>query len=141
MDRLAVDANVLFGALISGRDEYLTLFADYQLFLPDFALHEIQIYQEIILRKTKLAPEKLQAFTLNLFDQVTVVPNFLISTQSYLRAFELCKRVDEKDTPYLALSMEFDIHLLSKDEELVNGLRGQGYEKVITLKEFFDQIG
>jgi len=51
MDRLAVDANALFGALISGRDEYLTLFAEYQLLLPDFALHEIQVYQETIFRK------------------------------------------------------------------------------------------
>ncbi|MCF8247316.1 MAG: hypothetical protein K9J37_19835 [Saprospiraceae bacterium] len=52
-------------------------------------------------------------------------------------AFQLCKEVDEKDTAYLALAIEFDIELVSKDDELVAHLRSNGFQKVITLTEFF----
>ena len=54
-----------------------------------------------------------------------------------MKAFHLCKDIDEKDTAYLALAIEFDIELVSKDEELVAHLRGKGFQKVITLTEFF----
>ncbi len=140
MKEYITDANVVFSCLISGRENYQKLFCEYRFYLPDFALHEIQYYQELILSKTKLAPEKLKEYTLMLFNNITVVPNFLISTQSYLQAFQLCKDIDENDVAYLALSLEFDMTLLTKDEVLAKGLREKGYTKIITMKEFFEEI-
>ncbi len=137
MSAYVVDANAIFSAVISGKEAYIQAFAANTLYLPDFALSEIQQYQQLLLKKTKLRPEELRSFTLRLFSKLTVVPNFLISTKSYLDAFHLCKDIDEDDTAYLALALEFDIILLSKDEELVTGLRRKGFEKVISLTEFF----
>jgi predicted nucleic acid-binding protein len=57
-----------------------------------------------------------------------------------LLAFQLCKDVDEKDTTYLALAIEFDIELVSKDEALVAHLRKNGFHKVLTLKEFLGNL-
>ena len=136
MNAYVVDANTIFSAVISGKEDYLRAFAPNIFYLPDFALGEIQRYQELLLNKTKLPPEELRSFTLRLFSKLTVVPNFLISTKSYLDAFLLCKDIDEDDTPYLALAIEFDITLLTKDEELIVGLRKNGFEKVISLTEF-----
>ena len=136
MNAYVVDANTIFSAVISGKEDYLRAFAPNIFYLPDFALSEIQRYQELLLKKTKLPPEELRSFTLRLFSKLTVVPNFLISTKSYLDAFLLCKDIDEDDTPYLALAIEFDITLLTKDEELIVGLRKNGFEKVISLTEF-----
>ena len=116
------------------------MFSDSKFFLPDFALTEIQKYQPEILRKTKLTFEELKAYTLGIFDRLTVVPNLVVSTQSYLQAFHYCKDIDEKDTPYLALAIEFDIDLLTNDIELIEGLRGKGYSKVIALHEFFAKM-
>lgn len=139
-DTFITDANVLFSCIISGKEQYQQIFADYKFFLPDYALTEIQHYQQLIKEKTKLSPEALKTFTLSLFDKVVVVPNFLISTNSYFKAFELCKDIDEKDTPYLALSIELDMKLLSKDVELITGLRAKGYHKLLTLSEFFEGL-
>ncbi len=77
---------------------------------------------------------------MRLFSSVVIIPNFLISTQSYFQAFQLCKDIDEKDTVYLALAIEFDVELVSKDEELIEGLRRKGYTKVLTLTEFFQRV-
>lgn len=52
----------------------------------------------------------------------------------------LCKDIDEKDTPYIALALEFQINLLTKDEELAKGLRSKGFTNVITLTEFFNSL-
>ena len=140
MSAYVVDANTIFSAVISGKETYVQAFAPNTFFLPDFALSEIQQYQELILSKTKLPPEELRSFTLRLFSRITVVPNFLISTKSYFDAFQLCKDIDENDTAYLALALEFDVTLLSKDEVLVAGLRRKGFKKVLSLTEFMKNI-
>ncbi len=140
MNRYVTDANVIFASLISGKEDYELLFANHKLFLPDFALQEIQKYQPVILEKTKLTFEELKTYTLAVFDRLTVVPNLLVSTQSYFKAFHLCKDVDEKDTPYLALAIEFDIELLTSDAELVDGLKAKGFNKVVLLRDFFEQM-
>mgnify|MGYP000503764352 CR=1 FL=1 len=51
MKQFIVDANVIFSAIISGKEEYQEKFSKNQLFVPDFALDEIQKYQAILLKK------------------------------------------------------------------------------------------
>jgi predicted nucleic acid-binding protein len=62
----------------------------------------------------------------------------LISNRSYLAAWQLCRDIDEKDTAYLAASIEFDIELVSKDAKLIEGLRKKGFYKIISLQRFFE---
>ncbi len=138
--RFVVDVNVLFSALMSGKDLYINAFTSCQFLLPDFALSELQKYQLLILEKTKLSITDLQAFTLALFEQITVVPNMLISNQSYLQAFELCKDIDEKDLTYIALSIEFDLPFITKDNILVEGLKKKGFQNVKLLADFLNEI-
>lgn len=141
MNRYVIDANIIFSSLISGKEIYPKFFAENRLYMPDFALTEIQYYQELLLQKTKLSVESFRNFALSLFSNITVVPNFLISTESYYNAFMLCKDIDEKDTSYIALAIEFDITLVTKDEKLAKGLRDKGFNKVITIKELFEIMG
>lgn len=140
MKKYITDANVIFSCLISGCDDYLKLFTEHKLYLPDFALMEMQFYQTDIISKTKLTPENLKEYSLHLFELLTVIPNLMVSNRNYLQAFELCKDIDEKDTAYVALALELDIELLTKDYELINGLRAKGFQKIISLKEFFNQF-
>lgn len=141
MKRYIVDANIIFSTLISGREAYLRAFTEVEILLPDFALFEIQEHQERILQKTNVDPVAFRELTLGVFRFLTIIPNILISNRSYLAAYQLCKDVDEDDTPYLAASIELDLTLVSKDETLVNHLRSRGYTKIIHLKEFFAEIG
>ncbi len=140
MIRYVADANVVFSALISGREGYLRMFTDFDILLPDFALLEIQEHQRQILEDTRVNPELFRELTLRIFSYLTVVPNMLLSTRSYLAAYQLCKDIDEDDTVYLAVAIEFDIKLISKDEELINGLRAKGFQNIIHLSEFFAQL-
>ncbi|TAE18167.1 MAG: hypothetical protein EAZ95_05040 [Bacteroidetes bacterium] len=138
--RFVVDINVLFSALMSGKDLYINAFTTFQFLLPDFALSELQKYQLLILEKTKLSPTDLQSFTLSLFEQVIVVPNMLVSNQSYLQAFELCKDIDEKDLTYIALAIEFDLPFITKDSILAEGVKQKGFQNIILLTDFLQEF-
>lgn len=135
-----IDANVLFSCLISGRDHYLTFLTENHLFTTDFLFEELQIHQTIISRKTRLTAEQLQPFILAVFEQLTVVPNMVISTQNYYQAFMLCRDIDPKDTPYVALALQLDIPLLTRDKPLADGLRAKNFANVIILSELFNQV-
>ena len=78
-----IDSNVLFSFLISGRQSHLVFLADNRVFTTDFVFEEIQIHQEVIIQRTKLPLEQFQKFALSIFERITVVPNLLITTQSY----------------------------------------------------------
>ena len=97
----------------------------------------MQEYQQIVWEKTRQKPDELKAYTLALFDKITVVPNLLISLPNYRIAHELCKDIDPKDMTYVALSIELQYTLLTRDKPLADGLRAKGFTDVITLDELF----
>lgn len=140
MTKYITDINVIFSALISGKDKYLKIFEDFKFLLPDFALEELQYYQELILQKTNLSAQNFKDYTLGLFEHITIIPNLLISTQSYYQAFELCKDVDEKDMVYIALAIEFDCVFITKDYELVTGLEQKGFDRIQRLDDFMASL-
>ena len=139
MAKYVIDANVVFTCLISGKEEYLAIFDKHQIFLPDFAMSEIQKYQFVILQKTKMGFLDFQDYTLRLFDRIAVIPNLIVSTTSYLEAFRWCHDVDEDDMAYVALAIEVGVPLVTKDDELVTGLRRKGFQPIISFKEFIEK--
>ncbi|MFD2570125.1 PIN domain-containing protein [Spirosoma soli] len=70
---------------------------------------------------------------------MTVVPNLLITTQNYYQAFLLCKDIDQKDTAYVALALQLNIPLLTRDKPFAHGLRLRGFTNIVTLDELFSQ--
>ncbi|RRA99767.1 PIN domain-containing protein [Larkinella rosea] len=134
-----IDANVLFSCLISGRKDYLNLFVNYNIATPDFVVDELREHQDVILKKTRLPADRFHEFAARIFKDITIIPNFLISTQYYFQAFLLCRDIDPDDTSYLALALQYDVPLLTRDKLLVDGLRARGYTNVILLDELFSQ--
>lgn len=139
-DHYIIDANLLFSAIISGKELYQDLVLNNKFYSPDFCLTEINKYEENILKKTKLSDEKLKDFTLLLFSNITIVPRFLISNESIMKAFKLCKDIDPNDTIYLALSIEFNLPLITRDKKLKNALLDKGYSHVIAFSDFVDEF-
>jgi predicted nucleic acid-binding protein len=139
MKSYVIDSNVIFSATISGKEIYKNLFIDNKFFLPDFALTEIEKYKEMLLKKTKLKDEKIKDFTIFIFSKLTVVPNFLLSKQSILKAYELCKNIDEKDTMYVALSIELKVPFVTRDKKLHDYLKEHGFDSIIMFDTLFTQ--
>jgi len=79
MKRFILDANILFSALISGKQLFLQLFEINQFYAPDFVFIEIDKYKTIILKKSKLEKSEFQEFITKLFQHITVIPSLHIN--------------------------------------------------------------
>ena len=48
---------------------------------------------------------------------------------TWMEAYRLCKGVDEKDTPYVALTLHLDGRLWTHDAQYKAGLRTKGFDQ------------
>lgn len=68
------------------------------------------------------------------FQEYTLINEEIIPCQIFQKAQSLCSDVDEKDTPFVAMSLFLDAPLITGDKKLIKGLKEKGFEKIITLK-------
>ncbi len=73
-------------------------------------------------------------------NHIIVIPNFLVTGISFKKAYNLCKDIDEKDTAYVALTIELDTEFVTNDKELYNGLKSKGFAKVVLLDDFIRSL-
>lgn len=130
MTKYVIDSNILFGAIISSRRIYFEIIKNFDLYAPDFVLKEIEKYEEFLLKKTKLPKKELNSFLIKLFKGITILPAIILDKKSKQRAMELCKDVDEKDAPYIALAIELDIPFITNDKKLYKGLKKKGFSGI-----------
>jgi predicted nucleic acid-binding protein len=140
VQQFVVDANVLISILISGKASYKPILTFLDFFTPDFALEEIEKYKPVIFEKSRLNPDELRYFTFFVFNEITVAPNFVIGDEAIIKATELVSNIDIKDVSYVALSIQLDTVLLTRDKKLVQGLKRKGFRKVMLFEEFLASL-
>jgi len=133
-----IDFNILFSSMLSGKSFYKTLFRNNNFYTPDFIFVELQKYESQIIDNTKLELEQLISYSKFLFNHLKVFPNLVITIKSKQYAFDLIKDINLKDITYLALSIELEIPLITRDEILFNGLRKKRYKNVILFTDFIN---
>jgi predicted nucleic acid-binding protein len=52
----------------------------------------------------------------------------------------LCQDIDEKDTVYIAVALEFDVILITSDKTLFTGLKKQNFTQVMLFKDVIDTL-
>lgn len=137
--KLVLDSNILFSCLMSGNKFYIDLLSQNHCFSPDFIFEEIKKYEMRILRKTKL-DLNFKEFCKEVFNHLVIIPKLAIEEENWVKAEELCNDVDEKDTAYVALSLELAIPLLTRDNKLYNGLKKKRFENIILLDRFLKYL-
>ncbi|TAE17542.1 MAG: DNA-binding protein [Bacteroidetes bacterium] len=135
-----VDANVIISMLISGRATYRLMLEHYNFITPDYVLVEVNFYKDVIQAKTKMQPQALKDWTFFVFSNLTILPEYVLSKENWEKAQSLLADIDLKDTHYVALSMELDLVLLTRDKPIHKGLRKQGYRKVVMFEDFLADI-
>jgi|SRR3990170_933082 len=137
--RLVVDSNIVFSALISGKGIYLDIFRKNVVYIPDIVFSELSKYELRLVQKTKLKQTQFKNFIQLLFEEVIVIPKFAISIENWQNAYEICKDIDEKDTPFIALSLELKIPLWTNDRKLISGIRAKGFYNIVTNEELLEK--
>ena len=135
-----IDANVLMSILISGKSQYINLLSLYDFVMPEFAFVELNLYQEVIRQKTKLDSVQFRNYAYTVFSLISFVPSFVQETESVREARRLCEKIDPKDISYVALAIDTDLVLLTRDAKLYQGLRKQGFKQVELFETFLNGI-
>ena len=140
MQEFVVDANVLISILISGKASYKLILSSLDFFTPDFALEEIEKYKPVIFEKTKLNSDELRHFTFHIFNEIAVIPSFAISDEAVVKATELARDIDIKDVSYIALAIQLDLVLVTRDKKLMQGLKRKGFRKVMLFEDLLASL-
>jgi len=70
------------------------------------------------------------------FSQLTILPQYVLEESILVKSEQLLDKIDLKDLTYVALSMQLDLPLLTRDTILYEGLRKQGFRKIILFDHF-----
>lgn len=136
MTDFIMDANVLMSILISGKASYRPILQHFHFIMPDFALVEVDKYKSVIFKKTKMQEDELRRWTHFIFSNITILPYYIFTTESLDKANKLLQNIDLKDTSYVALGMQLDLVLLTRDKPLLTGLKNRATVKSWLLKIF-----
>ncbi len=127
---LIVDTNVIFSLLLSRdsalRRRFLTDTSQ-TLYCPRFFLVELFKHKERIVQASELSEEELLECLQELLARLRFVEEGSIPIGTWLEARRLCRDVDPKDTPFVALTLHLNGRLWSGDVELKSGLRAKGF--------------
>jgi predicted nucleic acid-binding protein len=140
MTDFVVDANVLMSILISGKAGYRPILSSTNFILPDFALVEIDKYKATLKSRVKRSEIQFTEWTYFVFANLTFLPQYVITDKVLLKSEILLERIDLKDLSYVALAMQLDLPLLTRDTALYDGLRKQGFRKVIQFENFLKNL-
>lgn len=56
--KIVIDSNIIFSALISGKEVYIDIFKMNDVFIPDIVFSELNKYEARLIKKTKMSNVK-----------------------------------------------------------------------------------
>ena len=140
MNSYVIDVNILFSGLISRKPFYAKIFSKYTFYTSDFALLELEKYRNILLKKIPNEQwEIFEQFALKIFSQLTIVPNLLLRNEVKEAAYQLCEPVDTKDYLYVAVAMQLNLTLITRDKPLYEHLKANNFSNMILFDDFLNQ--
>lgn len=133
-DSVVLDTNIVFSAIHTSdswtRQKLLSL--PNRFVSCNFLFVEIFRHKERIFRNSSASDEIIYNYLEKVLHRIHFFNEELISTESYFTAYHLCKDVDLKDIPFVALSIELNAPLWTRDTVLKEALIAKGFT------QFFD---
>ena len=135
--KIVIDTNIVFSALLSKNNQFRRVIYNQSLeiFTCNFLFIEIFKNKDKLLKITSLTENELLKQLSNIFSKIKFMHEEIIPKEIYKKAFNLCKDIDETDTPFIALSLFLNIPLLTGDKKLKIGLKGKGFKNIISVDD------
>ncbi len=130
MKPIIVDTNILFSALLGKnkifRDTIISN-ENINIYSCKYAVVELFKYKEKIQKYSNFNDDEILELLYSLLKKIHLYDANTLSDESLQRAFDLCNDIDEKDIPFVAVTIELDGLLWTGDKELKNGLESKGF--------------
>lgn len=130
------DSNIIFSSLRSQRSKLLYFFEnerELNFYTPNFLVFEIFKHRERIRLKSKLTEEEFLEVLNAIVQKLRFYNEDMISTGNLIHAWRLVHDIDPKDHLFVALTLELEAKLWTRDEVLRAGLLKKGFV------DFFDE--
>ena len=131
---IVVDTNIVFKALRL-KNSYIREILNqeqYHFYAPKFLLVEIFKHKEKILKNNTQLEDEFYEYLNLLLQRITFVNEDIISIGNYLEAYRLCKDIDEKGVPFVALTIQLECELWTFDQPIKTGIINKRF------KHFFE---
>lgn len=127
---VVVDSNLIFSALIpkASKIREVLFESNMTFYAPNFLITEIYKHKDKLIKNSKLDESEFYLYFNGIIEKIQFVPIDFISIKSRQKAYDLCKDVDIKDTPFIALTIELNIPIWTGDKKLKAGLRLKGFD-------------
>jgi predicted nucleic acid-binding protein len=127
---IVVDTNILFSAFLSEESEFLKVLlrGEYKFCICESILMEIFKHKEKIIKASELSEDEVVRMYYKLIKRFLIVKEDVISSANWMKAYELCKDIDESDTLAVALTLQMDGLLWTGDKRLKRGLGEKGFK-------------
>ncbi len=126
---LVVDTNLIFSALIpkASKIREILFESNMTFYSPNFLITEIYTHKDKLLKSSKLTDSEFYLYFNGIIERIKFIPTDYIGKDSRQKAYDLCKDIDIKDMPFIALAIDLGIPIWTGDKKLKDGLRLKGY--------------
>ena len=94
---------------------------------------ELFNHKEKIINLSQLSESEITRYFYQLLKRINIFKEELIDEANWNKAYQLCKDIDELDTPFVALTLELNGLLFSGDKKLINGLKKKGFKSFFNI--------
>jgi len=148
MDKVIVDSNILFSAILNLNSNIGQILINgqefYDFYSPKYARTELLKHKNKIKKITGLSDEEFFEVYEILLKRVTVLNHSMLPNKDFKKAFSYCQDIDVNDTIFVGFSEYLNANLWTGDKELIKGLKAKGFKRIITtgelLKDFLKKI-
>lgn len=127
---VVVDTNVLFSALLRNETKFadLLLKADYQFCVGESVLIELFRRKEKLISLSGLSEDDLSRLYHLFLRRMKLCKEDSIPRDSWSAAYDLCRDIDESDTPHVALALALNGLLWTGDKKLKSALQATRFD-------------
>lgn len=132
---IVVDTNIIFSTLVTKNDKFLSVLLneDHKICSPYFLFIELYKHKERIAKYSKVDEQTLLGMLEIILSKIQFIPISMLSKTSRKLAYDLCKDIDEKDSVFVALTLEYHGLLWTGDKKLISGLKEKGFNRFFQI--------
>ncbi len=138
--KIIIDSNIVFSALLSQDNRFKSFIHSekYVFYTCNFLFTEMFKHKEKLIEISKLSEDEILNELGNIVTRIHFINENTIPKEIFNFAHDLCKNIDQKDTPFVALSIFLNVPLITGDKKLISGLLKKNYNNIKSLSDIED---
>jgi len=127
--RIVIDTSMIFSLLLGKNLRMRDIFFDpaHIFHAPNYIIGELFEKKEKIMKYSALSESEMYELFHRILGRIEFVAENFVALEHRLQAFELCRNIDEDDTPFIALSLQLNAVFWTGDKQLRTYLKKHGF--------------